>query len=156
MLGRIFTPYGICGSAIVTSTCLHGDLYIGCFPFLFLVVVDGPTSWCTSSSIFVYDSCSLVISSTCIHYSICDDVFVIGGCTSSASSLGSFEYVLLSSLSFVYYDAPKTRCLWGSFIQQGFVLQSLDPHPSALQLTLVLPQVLGSLVPRQAMGLHPH
>jgi hypothetical protein len=44
MLGRIITPSGMRGSAIVTSAYFRDDLCIGYFPFLFFVVVDGPAS----------------------------------------------------------------------------------------------------------------
>jgi hypothetical protein len=37
-------PSGMRGSASVTSFCLRGDLCTVCFPFIFVVVVDGPAS----------------------------------------------------------------------------------------------------------------
>jgi hypothetical protein len=44
MLGRIITPSGMHGSAIVTSYYLHDDLCIGCFPILLSVMMDGLSS----------------------------------------------------------------------------------------------------------------
>jgi hypothetical protein len=98
MLGIIVTPSGMHGSAIVTSTYLHGELYTSCFPFLFFVAVYGPYFGGASS---LYDSSSPVTSSTCTCSFVYGTVSMKGFCIGLASSLGSSNSVISSFSSFL-------------------------------------------------------
>jgi hypothetical protein len=59
------TPYGMHGSTIPTSTCLHGDCAMGCFPFLLTDALEVPVYACLSSA---PESSWLVIYSTIPSY----------------------------------------------------------------------------------------
>jgi hypothetical protein len=43
-LGIDCTPYQMCGKTIEASGCFHVDHTMGCFPFLYVGVLDVPTS----------------------------------------------------------------------------------------------------------------
>jgi hypothetical protein len=75
------TPSRMRGRTIVASGCLHGDLTMGCFPFLLGGSLEVPTSICLSSTV---DYGSLVMYST-RPFCCCADSALVGGVGVAAS-----------------------------------------------------------------------
>jgi hypothetical protein len=97
-----YTPYGMCEKTIEASRCVHEECAMGFFPFLFIDMLEVPTSHslsCPFDSSFPVMS-SLYISSYCMDATTC-------------CGLGLLEFVLSLSPPFVLWTASTLEgCGW--------------------------------------------
>jgi hypothetical protein len=112
--GAACTPFGMHSKTIDASGCLHRDLRMGCFPFLFVGALDGPVFGSPSS---LPDSGCPVISS--IFTSSC------GVDPTISCDPGPLDMVLSPSMPFVWWPTSTPGFFQWFYVTNEFCSPSL-------------------------------